>query len=124
MSYKGQSMSLNGFIEENIWGRLDTGLREFLMVTSVPDKFSLEMSEYITESDKCKEKLDILIGSNINISLIGTEYRYHNLFLEFLREKLDQSAFDKRLLNKRVAGYYLKKGDFFTAKRYAVKAGI
>ena len=123
MSYRGQSMSFNSFLEKNIWSKLDAATRDFLMVTSIPDKFSLELCEAITESENCKKTLDILVGSNINISIVGAEYRYHNLFLEFLRDKLNQSNMDQRLLNKRTADYYLKKGDFLTAKRYAVKSG-
>jgi LuxR family transcriptional regulator, maltose regulon positive regulatory protein len=123
MSYKGQSVSFNSFIEKNTWNKLDIAFRDFLMVTSIPDKFSLELCETVTESEKCKQTLDILIGGNINVSLVGTEYRYHNLFLEFLRDKLNQSNMDKQALNKRVANYYLNKGDFLTAKRYAVKSG-
>jgi LuxR family maltose regulon positive regulatory protein len=83
----------------------------------------LELCEYITENDKYKETLDILIGGSINISLVGTEYRYHSLFLEFLRSKLNQSSMDIKALNKRVADFYIKKGNFLTAKRYAVISG-
>lgn len=122
VSNKSQSLSLNSYIEKNIWNKLDVTFREFLIKTSVPDKFSLELCEYLTENGKCKETLDILIGSNINISLLGSEYRYHNLFLEFLRDKLDQSHMDKQSLNKKVADYYLKRGDFLTAKNYAMKS--
>ena len=122
VSNKSQSLSFNSYIEKNIWDKLDVTFREFLIKTSVPDKFSLELCEYLTEDGKCKETLDILIGSNINISLVGSEYRYHNLFLEFLRDKLDQSHMDKQALNKRVADYYLKRGDFLTAKNYAMKS--
>jgi LuxR family maltose regulon positive regulatory protein len=122
VSHKSQSRSFDSYIEENIWNRLDVTFREFLIKTSVPDKFSLELCQYLTENDNVKEILDILIAGNINISLIGTEYRYHNLFLEFLRDKLNQSDMDKQALNKRVADYYLKKGDFLTAKNYAMKS--
>ncbi len=123
MSCEGQAMSIGRFIEENIWNKLDAGLCDFLMLTSIPDTFSLELCEYLTESEKCRQNLNTLLAGNINISVIGAEYRYHNLFLEFLREKLEQSDFDKHLLNKKVAEYYLKMGDFLTAKRYAVKSG-
>jgi LuxR family maltose regulon positive regulatory protein len=123
ISYKAQSMPFSSFIEKNIWSKLEPGLQNFLLTTSVPDKFSLELCEYITGSGDCKQTLDRLIGGNVNISLVGLEYRYHNLFLEFLRDKLNQSDLDKRGLNKKVADYYLSKGDFLTAKRYAVKSG-
>jgi LuxR family maltose regulon positive regulatory protein len=122
VSNNRKSLSFNSYMEKNIWNKLDETLREFLIKTSVPDKFSLELCEYLTESDKCMETLDLLIGGNINISFIGTEYRYHNLFLEFLHDKLKQSNMDDQMLNKRVADYYLKKGDFLTAKNYAMKS--
>ena len=122
ISRKSQSLSLNSYIEKNIWNKLDVTFREFLIKTSVPDKFSFELCEYLADNGKCRETLNLLIGSNINISLMGSEYRYHNLFLEFLRDKLDQSDIDKQELNKKVADYYLKKGDFLTAKNYAMKS--
>lgn len=123
VSGKSPSQSFHGYIEKNIWNKLDNTMREFLIKTSVPDKFTLELCRYLTEDIQCGEILDILIVGNINTSLIGTEYRYHNLFLEFLRSKLDQSDLNKQALNKRVAEYYLKQGDFLTAKNYAMKSG-
>ena len=122
VSYKSQSLSFNSYIEKNIWSKLDMALREFLMKTSVPDKFSPELCECLTGNDGCKETLDTLMKGNINISLVGAEYCYHNLFLEFLRDKLNQSDIDKQALNKRTADYYLQKGDFLTAKNYAMKS--
>lgn len=116
------SHSFGIYIEKNIWNRLDAAIQEFLIKTSVPDKFTLELCQYLTEDPACRTTLDTLMGSSINISLMGTEYRYHHLFLEFLREKLDQSLLDKPALNKRVAEYFLRKGDFLTAKNYAMKS--
>ena len=117
-----QSGSFASYIENNVWNRLDATLRDFLIKTSVPDKFNLELCEYLTETGQCKETLDTLIAGDINISLMGTEYRYHNLFLEFLRDKLGQSDMDPQALNKRVADYYLEIGYFLTAKNYAMKS--
>lgn len=120
---ESQALSFNSFIEKNIWSKLDETLREFLMKTSIPDKFSLELCEYLTESDQCKETLDELISGNISMSIDAEDYCYHSLLLEFLRTKLSQSSIDIKLLNKKVAEFYLKKGDFLTAKRYAVISG-
>lgn len=49
VTYKSQLPSFNSFIEKNIWNRLDATLREFLIKSSIPDKFSLELCEYLTE---------------------------------------------------------------------------
>ncbi len=123
VTYESQALSFNSFIENNIWVKLDTANREFLIKTSIPDRFSMELCEYLTESDRCKEILDSLLGGSINISLAGNEYRYHSLFLEFLRSKSNQNNIDIKALNKKVAEFYLQKGDFLTAKRYAVVSG-
>lgn len=120
---KSQSMSFSSFIKKNYWDKLDVTIREFLLKISIPDKFTLELCEYLTESDKCKETLDGLIASNISILIDGDNYCYHSLFLEFLRSELIQSDLDIKLLNKKAAEFYLKKGEFLTAKRYAVITG-
>lgn len=123
VSHESQKLSISNFIEKNIWNLRDEHMRNFLMKTSVPDRFSLELCEYLTGVDHSKETLDVLVSDNVNISLIGSEYRYHNLFLEFLREKLSQSNLEKATLNKKVADYYLKIGDYLAAKNYAMKSG-
>lgn len=123
LTYQSQSLSLNSFIEMNIWSGLETTFRDFLLKTSIPDKFSLALCEYLTQSETCIETLAHFIGGTICISLVGEEYRYHSLFLGFLRTKLNQSDMDIKALNKRVADFYIKKGDFLTAKRYAVISG-
>jgi len=115
--------SINHFIETNIWRSLDPALKDFLTKTALPDIFSLELCQDLTGNDHCKETLDHLIRGNINISRVGTEYRYHNLFLEFLREKLNQSSLDIKALNKITASYYMKHGDILKAKNFAMKSG-
>lgn len=120
---KSHLLSIKNFIEKNIWDRLDLEMQTFLMKTSVPDNFSLELCEHLTADKNSQEKLDFLISNNINLSSLGSKYRYHNLFLNFLREKLLESNLDKTNLNKHVTDYYLKIGDFLTAKKYAMKSG-
>jgi LuxR family maltose regulon positive regulatory protein len=115
--------SFHDYMEKNIWDKLEAAMKEFLLKTSVPDKFTLELCRYITDDPYCEETLNALFASNINISMVGAEYRYHNLFLEFLRGRTDQGVPDRPILNKKVADYYLKKGDFLTAKSYAMKSG-
>jgi LuxR family maltose regulon positive regulatory protein len=123
VSGKSPLSSFHEYMKQTIWDKLDADTRDFLLKTSVPDKFSLELCRHLIEGPRCDETLNTLIASNINISLIGSEYRYHNLFLEFLRERPEQSVSDRQVLNRKVADYYLKKGDFLTAKSYAMKSG-
>ena len=123
VSGKSPLKSFQDYMEKNIWDKLDSATREFLLKTSVPDKFTLELCQHVTDDPHCEETLNTLFTSNINISMVGSEYRYHNLFLEFLRGRTDQGDPGRQILNKKVADYYLKKGDFLTAKSYAMKSG-
>jgi len=123
VTYESQVLSFNSFIENNIWSKLDAANRDFLIKTSIPDKFSLELCQYLTENNSCKDILDSLLGGSINVSIAGSEYRYHSLFLEFLRSKSNQNNVDIKALNKKAAEFYLQKGDFLTAKRYAAVSG-
>jgi len=120
---ESQSLSFSSFIEKNIWNKLDPALQEFLIKTSIPDKFSLELCECLTGSDKCAETIDALNSGNISITLDGEDYCYHSLILEFIRKKSSQSNLDIKALNKIVAEFYLKKGEYLTAKRYAAVSG-
>lgn len=115
--------SINQFIETNIWSSLEPARKDFLIRTALPDFFSLELCRDLAGREGCEETLDYLIRGNINISRVGTEYRYHNLFLEFLREKLNQSSLDIRGLNKITASYYLRHGDILKAKNFAMRSG-
>jgi LuxR family maltose regulon positive regulatory protein len=123
VSGNGPSQSFQSYIEKNVWAKLDEITQDFLIKTSVPDRFTLELCVSLTEDENCEEILEKLIVGNVNISLFGSEYRYHNLFLEFLRGRLEHSNINRRELNKKVAQYHLEKGDFLTAKNYAMKSG-
>lgn len=123
VSGKSSSQSFHSYIEGNIWSRLDSTTREFLIKTSLPDKFTLELCHYLTDDIHCEKIINNLVEGGISISMMGTEYRYHNLFLEFFRSKLEQSNLNKRDLNKKMSEYYLQKGDFLTAKNFAMKSG-
>lgn len=53
---------------------------------------------------------------------ITAQYRYHNLFLEFLRDRLRKSNLDTASLNMRAAEYYLKAGDYKDARGTFMKS--
>lgn len=116
-------LTYKSFFEKNIWNTLDEKKRIFLMKTAVPDEFTVELCEILTEVDNCKDYIDMLIVGNANMSISEGIYRYHDLFRDFLREQLEKSQIDKSGLYKKTAQYYLSKYDYLTARRYSVRSG-
>jgi len=115
--------SFMDYFEQNIWRGFDDATKIFLMKTSVADSFTLALCESLTESGNCGETLDMLIRGNINLTRVGDEYRYHQLFLEFLRERLAESQMDLRSLLNKAAVYYLEAKEFLKAAAYALRCG-
>jgi len=108
-------LTLQEYFERNIWSGFDEPTKDFLIKTSVVDSFTPELCELLTENQNCAETLDMLIRGNINLSRMGQEYRYHNLFLEFLREQAQKSGINQGELFGVATRYYLKSQNFFRA---------
>jgi len=115
---------LEKYIKTQIWNKFDEALRHFMMKTSIVDEFSVKLCEQITGNQKSQQILEMLRNGNIFISRWDDEYRYHHLFLDFLREETAKEAsINREALYQRAADYYLDAGDYFNALRYYLKSG-
>lgn len=115
---------LGEYIKGQIWYKLEKALRHFMILTSFVDEFSAELCLQITDNPKSLQILEMLCSVNMFISRLNDKYRYHHLFLEFLREEAaKEAAIDQKALYQKAAGYYLKEGEHFNALRYFLKAG-
>lgn len=122
ITVKYWSQPINSYMEKHIWNKLDKEMQSFLLKTSIPDKFTVELCVLLTGNANSKEILDYFINENINLSIAGMEYSYHNLFLEFLRDKLNESGLDIFSLYKIASNYFIEHGEFITATKYAIKS--
>lgn len=113
---------LDQYIKTQIWDKFDDDLRRFMVRTSVVDEFSVELCGRLTQKADAGQVLDMLRGGNLFISRQEDRYRFHSLFLDFLRgEAGGQPAAEREGLCRQAAGYYLEKKDYFNALRYFVK---
>jgi len=119
---KSPTNPLRKYIKAQIWDKLDRDLRIFMLQTAIVDKFSAELCRQITENPESQQILLQLLGENMFLSRRETEYRYHNLFLDFLREELlEEPEMDLQVLYQRAANYYFNSGDFFNALCFYIK---
>jgi LuxR family transcriptional regulator, maltose regulon positive regulatory protein len=122
MQAGGQSLA--SYIDKNIWGNWDEDLWKFMTITSVADEMDAELCGILSDETGASELLDKLVAQNLFVVRTSqTTYRYHHLFLEFLRGKLKESPdVDIQGLCLKVADYYFERQEFFKALAYYVRA--
>lgn len=113
---------LYDYIEAQIWSKFDEKLRTFLLKTSIVDEFTLKLAERLTGMPDAGQILDSLCSDNVFISRQDDKYRYHHMFLDFLRkEARKEEAAGCQDLYLAAAGYYFEEGMYFNALRYYIR---
>ncbi len=113
---------LEKYIRTQIWDKLDGRLRRFMLETCAVDKLSAGLCEQMTQDPESREILDMLSCRNMFLSRQDGEYRYHQLFLDFLRREAETAdPAGRHTLYRRAAGYYSCAGDHFNALRFSLK---
>jgi len=121
---EGGGYDFGHYFEDQAWSNWDEAVRTFCMRTCIVDEFDTELAKALSGRDDASTVMDSLSKSNSFLShQYGDTYRYHHLFREFLREKLETSGIDTSALNKTAAQYYKDHGDTFRALRYWLDSG-
>ena len=115
---------LENYIDKNIWGEWDEDLQKFMLVTSMANEMDAELLGYLTGKKNAVELLDRLVAHNLFVVKTSQcTYRYHHLFLEFLRGKLKEDPdIDVQKLIMKVADLYYERQEYFNALAYYVRA--
>lgn len=124
MAMTGQTMAsgngnvLANYIKTQLWDQYGRNLQIFLLKTSIADELTPELCERLTGQSNCLDTLQQLHKSNALVvkSSDGHTYRYHHLFLDFLRGVLER---DKSInlveLYRQAAEWYLSRKDYMKA---------
>jgi len=120
--HKLDSGFLDAYLKTQIWDKFDRKLRLFLFETSVVDEFNVKLCERLTKNPDAEQILNMLCEGNMFISRQNDTYRYHQLFLNFLRREAEKEKAVKYDVQYRTAAdYYFEEGKYFDALRYFVK---
>jgi ATP/maltotriose-dependent transcriptional regulator MalT len=79
------------FLAEEVLDRQTPELRQFLLETSILSALSPAACDALTGRKDSREVLERLYGQNLYVAAAdeaGTNYRYHDLFADFLRDRL------------------------------------
>ncbi|MDR2166885.1 MAG: response regulator, partial [Clostridiales bacterium] len=115
---------LGNYIEKHLWREWDENLRKFMLASAVLDEMPVPLCAQITGRDDTGEVLEQLRMQNAFVSRIdGGVYRYHHLFLDFLRTQPEYAKANKKKALTAAAIYYTSIGDDVFSQRYAYESG-
>lgn len=113
--------TLENYVKDQLWERWDKSLRDFMLKTCFTDELSAELASRLTGADNSGETLDRLCAANYFVIRTGGDYyRYHPLFLEFLRK---QAGNISPSLYKVAGDYYFEHNHLYKALTYYIKSG-
>ncbi len=99
-SISGQGRSFAAFFVEVVLEQQSADLRDFLLVTSLFERFSPELCDAVTERANARAFIDEIENRGLFVFSLDGErrwYRYHHLFAEFLRQELSRRYPDRAL---------------------------
>lgn len=145
--FAGSQRHIFTFLADEVFAQQSPEVQAFLLATSVLDHLSPELCDALVKSEVRSEKLEA--GSSLptsdfslpastfmleqleqaNLFLVRLDssrpwYRYHHLFRNFLRRRLDQTWPGRRAqLHQRASQWFLAAGEIIQAVNHALEAG-
>ncbi len=123
----GRNYAIAEFLAENVLDTLEPEILDFLLTTCVPERLCGELAGVLAETPNGRtlleqvEKRDLFL---IRLDEDGEWYRYHQLFAEYLRRRLERSDPARiRELNRAAAQWFTSRGMTKQAVDHALAAG-
>jgi LuxR family maltose regulon positive regulatory protein len=125
-TFSGSNRHVLDFLAEEVLERQPEGVREFLLRTSVLERMSAPLCAALTGRNDGQQMLERLEHDNLFVIALDDErrwYRYHHLFADFLRSRLQREQPEGiRELHRRAATWYELNGWISEAVRHALAA--
>ncbi|MFY9173918.1 MAG: BTAD domain-containing putative transcriptional regulator [Peptococcia bacterium] len=108
------------YLASDLFENLNKDMQKFMLISSIPEYITLNMMKEISSS--AARYLKEIVNAGLFLSEISTnQYRYHNLFRDFLYSKAEEQLADFQSLHNRIAHYYLQRGENENALTYFLK---
>ncbi|MCK4315150.1 MAG: hypothetical protein KAX24_05205 [Anaerolineae bacterium] len=126
-SFTGSQRYILDYLIEEVFQQQPADVQEFLLKTSILDRFTAPLCDGVTERDDSHEMLLALEQANLFIVPLDESrqwYRYHRLFADLLRQRLRTVGMQglAPLLHKRASQWYEANGFTADAVRHALTA--
>src|SRR5215213_3964045 len=125
-SFSGSHRDVLDYLAEEVLERQPGQVREFLLETSIAEHLTGALCDALTGRDDGQQMLERLERENLFVIALDDErrwYRYHHLFADVLRSRLQQEQPERiRELHRRAAAFYERNGWTSEAIRHALAA--
>ena len=128
-SFTGSHHFVLDYLVEEVLHQQSESVQTFLLKTAVLDRLTGSLCDAITGKDNGRQTLEYLEQANLFIVPLDNErrwYRYHHLFADLLRQRLQQSAAksmeDEAELHMRASVWYEENGLEIEAFHHATTA--
>ncbi|MGS0896049.1 LuxR C-terminal-related transcriptional regulator [Burkholderia stagnalis] len=115
------------YLNENVMTQVPDAIREFLLCTAVLDRMTPALCDALTGRDDAADCLAWLSAHNLFIRSVDggrRNYRYHALFLQYLREELAlRRPAAVAGLHRRASAWHAAERQWPDAVRHALAAG-
>ena len=124
--FAGDDRHLVDYLTAEVLSGQTDELRQFLLVTSLLDRFNASLCDAVTQSDRSAQILREIETSNLFLVPLDDRrewYRYHHLFGELLRHefRVDQPALEADV-HRRAAAWLLEEGSQSEAITHLLRA--
>jgi LuxR family maltose regulon positive regulatory protein len=124
--FSGRTTEMTDYLAEQIVADLPETLREFLLETSILERFNAPLADAVrdrSDSDELLERLRHFDALLIPLDDAREWFRYHPLFADFLCQRLRRSSAQRlTVLRRRAARALAAVGDLPEAVQHAVAA--
>ncbi|WP_193222314.1 LuxR C-terminal-related transcriptional regulator [Alkalilimnicola sp. S0819] len=125
--FSGARAEVADYLLEDVFQRQEPALQEFLLRSAVLERISAPLCNAVLGIEDARRRLDQLEQANLFIFSLDAErqwYRFHHLFRDFLRARLQAGSPQARAqLLRRASQWYREREEFFDALAYAVEGG-
>jgi LuxR family maltose regulon positive regulatory protein len=125
-AFTGSHRYVLDYLAEEVLQQQFDPIRNFLLQTSILDRFCAPLCDAVTEREDGKETLDILERNNLFLIPLDDKrewYRYHRLFADVLQTHLMEAQPDRvTALHSRASTWYERNGLRSDAIRHALAA--
>lgn len=125
--FAGDDRHITDFLMEEVLRSRPPEIQEFLLQTSILERFTDGLCAAVTGHADCRSQLDGMERSNLFLVSLDHRrqwYRYHHLFASLLQSRLhrEHPALEPEL-HRRAAQWYAAEGHFHEAIHHAIAAG-
>ncbi|GHO97553.1 LuxR family transcriptional regulator [Reticulibacter mediterranei] len=123
----GTQRSILDYFTEEVLRQQPEQLQTFLLLSSLLDQFCVPLCDALWEEGQSQQMLEQLERLHLFVVALdaeGTWYRYHHLFAEALRRRLQQSTSQEQIeaLYGSASAWYAQQGLPYEAMHYAVRS--